>query len=63
MSIHFNNLLPAWLTEHDVDVYAEGLRRSGLFCPVSFYRNLDANWQASRMSEPSLPVISVQVEQ
>ncbi len=40
--------LPAWLTEHDVDVYTEGLTRSGLFGPLSFYRNLDANWERSK---------------
>jgi len=40
--------LPAWFTEHDVDVYAEGLSRGGLFGPVSFYRNLDANWERSK---------------
>ena len=42
------DVLPAWLTEHDVDVYTEGLSRSGLFGPVSFYRNLDANWERSK---------------
>ena len=40
--------LPAWITEHDVDVYTEGLTRSGLFGPVSFYRNIDANWERSK---------------
>jgi pimeloyl-ACP methyl ester carboxylesterase len=40
--------LPAWLTEHDVDVYTAGLTRGGLFGPVSFYRNLDANWERSK---------------
>jgi pimeloyl-ACP methyl ester carboxylesterase len=40
--------LPAWLTEHDVDVYTEGLTAGGLFGPVSFYRNLDANWERSK---------------
>ncbi len=39
------DVLPSWLTEHDVDVYTEGLRQGGLFGPVSFYRNLDANWE------------------
>jgi epoxide hydrolase A/B len=39
--------LPAWLTEHDVDVYVEGLS-GGLFGPLSYYRNLDANWQRSK---------------
>jgi pimeloyl-ACP methyl ester carboxylesterase len=41
-------VLPDWLTEHDVDVYTEGLTRSGLFGPLSFYRNLDANWGRSK---------------
>jgi pimeloyl-ACP methyl ester carboxylesterase len=41
-------VLPAWLTESDVDVYAEGLRLGGLFGPLSFYRNLDANWERSK---------------
>jgi len=40
--------LPGWITEHDVDVYTEGLTRSGLFGPVSFYRNIDANWERSK---------------
>jgi pimeloyl-ACP methyl ester carboxylesterase len=40
--------LPGWLTERDVDVYTEGLSRNGLFGPVSFYRNLDANWERSK---------------
>jgi pimeloyl-ACP methyl ester carboxylesterase len=48
------DVLPAWLTEYDVDVYAEGLRRNGLFGPVSFYRNLDANWQRSKDLPASL---------
>jgi pimeloyl-ACP methyl ester carboxylesterase len=48
------DVLPDWLTEHDVDVYAEGLSRNGLFGPVSFYRNLDANWQRSKDLPASL---------
>jgi pimeloyl-ACP methyl ester carboxylesterase len=40
--------LPAWITEDDVDVYTEGLTRNGLFGPVSFYRNIDANWERSK---------------
>jgi pimeloyl-ACP methyl ester carboxylesterase len=39
--------LPPWLTEHDVDVYAEAFEKGGFFGPVSFYRNMDANWQRS----------------
>jgi pimeloyl-ACP methyl ester carboxylesterase len=40
--------LPDWITERDVDVYTEGLTRSGLFGPLSFYRNIDANWERSK---------------
>jgi pimeloyl-ACP methyl ester carboxylesterase len=40
--------LPAWITEADVDVYAEAFTRSGFFGPVSFYRNMDANWVRSK---------------
>jgi pimeloyl-ACP methyl ester carboxylesterase len=39
--------LPPWLTEHDVDVYAEAFEKGGFFGPVSFYRNMDANWHRS----------------
>jgi pimeloyl-ACP methyl ester carboxylesterase len=40
--------LPAWVTEHDVDVYAEAFEKSGFFGPISFYRNMDANWHRSK---------------
>jgi pimeloyl-ACP methyl ester carboxylesterase len=45
--------LPPWLTEHDVDVYAEAFDKSGFFGPVSFYRNMDANWERSKDIPPS----------
>jgi pimeloyl-ACP methyl ester carboxylesterase len=51
--------LPPWLTEHDVDVYAEAFEKGGFFGPVSFYRNMDANWQRSHdipASVYSMPV-------
>jgi len=47
-------VLPSWLTEHDVDVYAEAFLRSGFFGPVSYYRNMDANWERSRGIPPSV---------
>ena len=40
--------LPSWITEEDVDVYAEAFARSGFFGPLSFYRNMDANWERSK---------------
>jgi pimeloyl-ACP methyl ester carboxylesterase len=39
--------LPDWVTEADVDVYADAFKQSGFFGPVSFYRNMDANWARS----------------
>jgi pimeloyl-ACP methyl ester carboxylesterase len=39
--------LPPWLTEDDVDVYADAFAKGGFFGPVSFYRNMDANWERS----------------
>jgi pimeloyl-ACP methyl ester carboxylesterase len=40
--------LPDWVTEADVDVYADAFKQSGFFGPVSFYRNMDANWGRSK---------------
>jgi pimeloyl-ACP methyl ester carboxylesterase len=41
-------VLPGWLTEEDVDVYAAAFKESGFFGPVSFYRNMDANWARAK---------------
>ena len=41
--------LPAWLTEKDIDVYTAQFEKSGFFGPVSFYRNLDANWELTNV--------------
>jgi pimeloyl-ACP methyl ester carboxylesterase len=46
--------LPAWLTEADVDVYAAAFEKGGFFGPVSFYRNIDANWERSKDIAPSV---------
>jgi pimeloyl-ACP methyl ester carboxylesterase len=40
--------LPGWLTEDDVDVYTAAFVESGFFGPVSYYRNLDANWARTK---------------
>jgi pimeloyl-ACP methyl ester carboxylesterase len=51
--------LPAWLTEDDLRVYGESFAHSGFFGPVSWYRNLDANYEVlkdlgpERISMPS----------
>jgi pimeloyl-ACP methyl ester carboxylesterase len=38
--------LPPWFTAADLDFYVNELERSGFFGPLSYYRNLQANWQA-----------------
>ena len=49
----------SWLTEEDLQHYADEFTRSGFFGPVSYYRNLDANHEvlkdlsADRLSMPS----------
>lgn len=48
--------LPAWLTDRDLEVYVDQFRRSGFFGPVSWYRNLDADWELTRdLPHPSMP--------
>ncbi len=38
-------LLPAWLTEHDIDVYAGEFAHAGFRGGLNWYRNIDRNWQ------------------
>jgi pimeloyl-ACP methyl ester carboxylesterase len=49
--------LPAWLTEHDLDVYVERFEASGFFGPVSWYRNIDADHE--RVKDVPHTVISM----
>ncbi len=37
--------LPDWLTKDDLDHYVRQFENSGFFGPVSWYRNLDANYE------------------
>jgi pimeloyl-ACP methyl ester carboxylesterase len=41
-----------WLTEADLDVYAAEFAHSGFFGPVSWYRNLDANYEVLKHLGP-----------
>jgi pimeloyl-ACP methyl ester carboxylesterase len=43
-----------WLTEADLDAYADLFGASGFFGPVSYYRNLDANYDIVKDLGPSL---------
>jgi pimeloyl-ACP methyl ester carboxylesterase len=38
-------VLPSWLTEADVDVYAGEFRRTGFRGGLNWYRNLDRTWE------------------
>jgi len=35
----------SWLTEEDLNVYVDQFEQSGFFGPISYYRNLDANYE------------------
>jgi pimeloyl-ACP methyl ester carboxylesterase len=37
--------LPGWLTEEDIEEYAEEYAGSGFTGPLNWYRNLDRNWE------------------
>ncbi len=51
--------LPAWLPEADIRHYADQFAHSGFFGPISYYRNLDANFDlvhdlpTTRLTMPS----------
>ncbi len=40
--------LPSWLTPSDFEIYVDQFSQSGFFGPVSWYRNLDANYLRTR---------------
>ena len=46
--------LPSWLTEADLDTYVAGYEESGFFGPVSYYRNLDRNWERNHEIDASV---------
>jgi pimeloyl-ACP methyl ester carboxylesterase len=35
----------SWLTEEDLNIYVRQFEQSGFFGPISYYRNLDANYE------------------
>ncbi|WP_369249757.1 alpha/beta fold hydrolase [Streptomyces sp. R41] len=52
--------LPAWLSEKDLDVYAEEFERTGMTGPLNRYRNMDRDWadladfDGAPITQPSL---------
>jgi pimeloyl-ACP methyl ester carboxylesterase len=54
--------LPAWLTHADIDAYAAAFAHSGFFGPISYYRNLDANYELVKdlpVNRISMPVLFI----
>jgi pimeloyl-ACP methyl ester carboxylesterase len=53
-------LLPAWLSEDDLDVYAAEFERTGMSGALNRYRNMDRDWEdlvgfdGSSITQPSL---------
>lgn len=37
--------MPDWFTEADLDVFVDALQMSGFAGPLSYYRNMEQNWQ------------------
>jgi pimeloyl-ACP methyl ester carboxylesterase len=56
--------LPGWLTEADIDFYAEEFARSGFRGGLNWYRNIDRNWEllapfaGAKVTVPALFVAS-----
>jgi pimeloyl-ACP methyl ester carboxylesterase len=52
--------LPSWLTEQDVDYFTQQFKRTGFRGGLSWYRNMDRNWELlaalrnARISQPTL---------
>lgn len=48
--------LPNWLTATDFETYVDQFDASGFFGPVSWYRNLDADWELTKdLPAPPMP--------
>lgn len=48
--------LPDWLDADDLATYVDQFAASGFFGPISWYRNLDANWERTReLPAPPMP--------
>jgi pimeloyl-ACP methyl ester carboxylesterase len=37
--------LPSWISESDIDIYAEEFKRTGFRGALNYYRNVDRNWE------------------
>jgi pimeloyl-ACP methyl ester carboxylesterase len=52
--------LPAWLTDEDIDFYANEFRQAGFRGGINWYRNIDRNWElmgafaGAKITQPAL---------
>jgi pimeloyl-ACP methyl ester carboxylesterase len=46
--------LPPWISKEEIDYYAAEFERTGFFGAISYYRNIDANWELTRSIDPSV---------
>ena len=59
-SVPYPTQLPQWLTEGDLDLYAETFQRTGFRGGLNWYRNFDRNWEllaafsSGKIMQPSL---------
>jgi pimeloyl-ACP methyl ester carboxylesterase len=51
------DVLPAWLTEADLDAYAQDYAKSGFTGGLNWYRNMDRNWEL--MADPPAATIDM----
>lgn len=55
--------LPGWVTESEIDMYAEAYKRNGFRGPLNWYRNIDRNWELTaawaggRIQTPALYMV------
>lgn len=51
-----------WFSEEDLDYFVEEFSRTGYFGPLSWYRNIDRNWETTPQldgAKPSMPVLFI----
>lgn len=57
------DILPAWLTQPDLDFYTSEFQNSGFRGPLNWYRNMDRNWEqmapwaGAKLTVPALYIV------
>ncbi|XP_065858361.1 uncharacterized protein [Euphorbia lathyris] len=45
--LHTPSMLPPWITEQELQVYADKFQETGFTAPLNYYRAMDLNWELS----------------